>query len=104
MNMPQIPLDQLESHPDNANRMPPALLAKLRAHIKKSGEYPPLIVRRVGVSSDAKGGGASEGEIAEPHDSPLVRMNRGTHGRGENDVGGEKQAARYQILDGHHRA
>lgn len=43
--MPALPLDVLDPHPDNANRMPPELQAKLAAHIRITGEYPPLIVR-----------------------------------------------------------
>ena len=61
--MPLISLNALDAHPDNANHMPAATLAKLITHIRDSGEYPPLIVR--------------------PH---------------------PKNADRFQILDGHHRA
>ncbi len=43
--MPNIPLDLLDNHPDNANRMGDDLLAKLVAHIRDTGNYPPLIVR-----------------------------------------------------------
>jgi len=40
-----IPLDDLEAHPLNANIMPEDLREKLRAHIKRTGRYPHLIVR-----------------------------------------------------------
>jgi ParB-like chromosome segregation protein Spo0J len=40
-----IPLDDLLPHPLNSNVMPEDLQAKLKAHIKKSGRYPHLIVR-----------------------------------------------------------
>lgn len=50
--MPIIALDHLDSHPDNANRMTPALLEKLTAHVRQSGEYPPLIVRPHPASAD----------------------------------------------------
>ena len=43
--MPTIALDLLDDHPDNANRMGEDLLAKLVAHIRDSGKYPPLIIR-----------------------------------------------------------
>jgi len=43
--MNTIALDDLESHPENANRMPEDLLEKLVEHIRQSGQYPPLIVR-----------------------------------------------------------
>jgi len=41
----QIPLDDLAPHPLNANTMPEDLREKLRAHIKRTGRYPHLIVR-----------------------------------------------------------
>jgi ParB-like chromosome segregation protein Spo0J len=40
-----IPLDCLLPHPLNSNVMPPDLQAKLRAHIKRTGRYPYLVVR-----------------------------------------------------------
>jgi len=43
--MKRIALNKLTAHPDNANRMPEDRLAKLTAHIERTGQYPPLIVR-----------------------------------------------------------
>ena len=43
--MPTIALDLLDNHPDNANRMGEDSLAKLVAHIRDNGKYPPLIIR-----------------------------------------------------------
>ncbi|MCH8152187.1 MAG: ParB-like nuclease domain-containing protein [Planctomycetes bacterium] len=43
--MPNIPLDRLDEHPGNANRMGESLLEKLIVHLRESGDYPPLIVR-----------------------------------------------------------
>ena len=40
-----VPLDDLLPHPLNSNVMPPYLQAKLRAHIKRTGRYPFLVVR-----------------------------------------------------------
>ena len=40
-----VPLDDLLPHPLNSNVMTPDLRAKLRAHIKKSGRYPFLVIR-----------------------------------------------------------
>src|SRR3989454_1302888 len=40
-----VPLDDLLPHPLNSNVMPPDLQAKLRAHIKRTGRYPFLVVR-----------------------------------------------------------
>jgi len=40
-----IPLDDLVAHPLNANVMPPDLSEKLKAHIKRTGRYPFLVVR-----------------------------------------------------------
>ncbi len=44
--MPQLALERLHAHPENANRMPVPLLAKLIDHIRDTGDYPPIIVRR----------------------------------------------------------
>ena len=44
--MPLLALNHLDPHPANANRMAPHLFAKLKAHIARTGDYPPLIVRR----------------------------------------------------------
>ena len=40
-----VPLDDLLAHPLNSNVMPPDLQEKLRAHIKRTGRYPFLVVR-----------------------------------------------------------
>lgn len=40
-----IPLDDLVPHPLNTNVMPDDLRQKLRAHVKRTGRYPHLIVR-----------------------------------------------------------
>jgi len=45
MTLQWIPLDHLEPHPENSNRMPPRLLEKLKAHIQRTGLYEPLVVR-----------------------------------------------------------
>ncbi|UCD52735.1 MAG: ParB-like nuclease domain-containing protein [Phycisphaerales bacterium] len=41
-----IPLDKLIPHPDNPNRMSRANFGKLMRHIKRTGCYEPLVVRR----------------------------------------------------------
>jgi len=41
----QIPLEDLTAHPLNSNVMPEDLREKLRAHIKRTGRYPFLVVR-----------------------------------------------------------
>lgn len=40
-----VPLDDLLAHPLNSNVMPEDLQEKLRAHIKRTGRYPFLVVR-----------------------------------------------------------
>src|SRR5262245_21026475 len=40
-----VALDDLLAHPLNSNTMPPDLQEKLRAHIKRTGRYPFLVVR-----------------------------------------------------------
>lgn len=41
----EIALDKLIPHPDNANRMSRAALAKLVRNIERTGCYEPLVVR-----------------------------------------------------------
>lgn len=43
--MPQILLDKLHPHPDNANRMTETVRRTLTDHVRDSGRYPPIIVR-----------------------------------------------------------
>lgn len=50
--MPLLALASLDAHPANANRMAAGLFAKLKLHLERSGEYPPLIVRRHPARSD----------------------------------------------------
>jgi len=45
MSTRMIPLDDLVPHPLNANVMPADLREKLKAHIKRTGRYPFLVVR-----------------------------------------------------------
>ncbi|MGH9867094.1 MAG: ParB/RepB/Spo0J family partition protein [Candidatus Polarisedimenticolia bacterium] len=40
-----VPLDDLVAHPLNSNIMPPEFQEKLKAHIKRTGRYPFLVVR-----------------------------------------------------------
>ncbi len=40
-----VPLDDLVAHPLNSNVMPEEFQAKLKAHIKRTGRYPFLVVR-----------------------------------------------------------
>jgi len=43
-----LPIDRIDAHPLNSNRMPEALLDKLASEIRRTGLYPPIIVRPVG--------------------------------------------------------
>ncbi|QNN23016.1 ParB N-terminal domain-containing protein [Planctomycetales bacterium ZRK34] len=74
MNITSIPLAQLRAHPLNSNVMHEQLLTKLVDHIERSGQYPPLIVRRMDDQS--------------PDASPSE---------------GDSASGVYQVLDGHHR-
>ncbi|MCC7145140.1 MAG: ParB-like nuclease domain-containing protein [Phycisphaeraceae bacterium] len=61
MEIQIISLSKLHPHPDNCNVMSPQLLKKLAGHIKRSGRYPPLIVRpwaEAQSESQAEAGGA----------------------------------------------
>jgi hypothetical protein len=42
----RIPLDKLLPHPENPNRMAKANFEKLKRHIRQTGNYEPLIVRK----------------------------------------------------------
>jgi len=42
----RIPLEQLSAHPENPNRMSKSNFEKLKLHIKRTGNYEPLIVRQ----------------------------------------------------------
>ncbi len=42
-----LPIDRLQAHPMNPNTMPDLLLKKLVAHLKRTGFYPPVIVRPI---------------------------------------------------------
>jgi hypothetical protein len=99
MTLQWIPLDHLEPHPENSNRMPPRLLEKLKAHIQRTGLYEPLVVRplQCGTRSaecevqDNSKNSAAEPSVAEsasltPHSALLTPH------------------VQYQILNGHHRA
>jgi len=77
MTLQWIPLDALVPHPENSNRMPPKLLAKLKANIQRTGLYEPLVVR--------------------PIASSVAEAERPASGAAKCDL-------QYQILNGHHRA
>ena len=87
MTLQWIPLRALEPHPENANRMPPHLAEKLRAHIERTGLYEPLVVRPM----PDNGAGAR-------HASPLPAVD------GDLESETSNLRCRYQILNGHHRA
>jgi len=79
MTLQWIPLDALEDHPENTNRMPPHLVEKLQAHIARTGRYEPLVVRPMpGIEANGDRSLALAGEA--------------------------RNTPRYQILNGHHRA
>ncbi|HUU91250.1 MAG TPA: ParB/RepB/Spo0J family partition protein [Phycisphaerae bacterium] len=81
MTLQWIPLEALEAHPENSNRMPAHLTEKLKAHIERTGLYEPLVVRPMATHASSR-----------EHPEPRPR------------VAGTAGAARYQILNGHHRA
>jgi len=120
MTLRWLPLDALDSHPENANRMPEALLEKLRSHIERTGRYEPLIVRpmqnaeRRTQNKRQKGvngaGRAREGIRVErrrglppaAHDG--ARCVSPARKRWATSAPTDNGSARYQILNGHHRA
>ena len=104
MTLQWIPLEQLQPHPENSNRMPPRLLEKLKRHIQRTGLYEPLVVRPLpGTGETAAPAmplapgeytGGSAAADAHPREGPPC-----IHGGLS-----ETPASRYQILNGHHRA
>ncbi len=83
MTLQWIPLEALEAHPDNSNRMPPHLMEKLKGHIQRTGLYEPLVVR------------------------PLRNVDCGLRIERQETKVQPDQAnpqSHYQILNGHHRA
>jgi len=83
MTLQWIPLDALEPHPENSNRMPAALLEKLKGHIRRTGLYEPLVVRPAPTDGDRPASGAAN---QDPHTSHAPPKRK------------------FQILNGHHRA
>ena len=59
MTLQWIPLDALEAHPENSNRMPARLMEKLKCHIQRTGLYEPLVVRPLGAKYQILNGHAS---------------------------------------------
>ncbi len=124
MTLQWIPLSSLRDHPENANRMPPRLVAKLKAHIARTGRYEPLVVRPLPDHDKQSRGGSPHPPRATPSRDPSrdpsrVRKHAGTPeapgspGAGEAPAGegtrrltaaAREGTPRYQILNGHHRA
>jgi hypothetical protein len=82
MALEWIPLEALEPHPENANRMPPSLREKLRDHIARTKRYEPLVVRplppRPGDAPDA----SRRHQILNGHHRAMVLKELGhTHAR-----------------------
>ncbi|MGB2998861.1 MAG: ParB/RepB/Spo0J family partition protein [Phycisphaerae bacterium] len=48
MTLKWIPLEALDPHPENANRMTEHLFEKLKGHLERTGRYEPLVVRPLG--------------------------------------------------------
>lgn len=76
--MPRIPVELLIPHPDNANRMNDAMLAKLSRHIERTGKYPPVIVRPHPTEKEKY-------QILDGHHRLLVLQQMG-HNEAECDV------------------
>ena len=82
MTLRWLPIDRLEPHPENANRMSADRLEKLKGHIARTGLYEPLVVR------------------------PMRNAECGMRNKRQNGENGKNatRSVRYQILNGHHRA
>ena len=87
-----IPFHQLHAHPANANVMPAALLAKLEAHIRDTGQCPRLIVRQL-PSEDA----SPRYQILDGHHRAIVLQRLGRTSA-ECDVWPDIDDARAALL------
>jgi len=94
MTLEWIPLDALEAHPENSNRMPARLLEKLKEHIRRTGLYEPLVVRPLGERGTRN---AERGTQDKETTTAAV-----VAGVPRSDF--RVPSCRYQILNGHHRA
>ena len=110
MTLRWLPIDCLEPHPENANRMSADRLEKLKGHIVRTGRYEPIVVRPIPVRS-AAGHGTLAGRACRGSTASRTRAREcGPKGsfEGTGRVRSKRQngenSARYQILNGHHRA
>jgi len=99
MTFQWIPLDALEPHPENSNRMPPHLLEKLKGHIRRTGLYEPLVVRPL---KDDCGFRTRSSQPAGCFGGRRRVADCGVNGGGSPATA--EPTGRYQILNGHHRA
>ena len=111
MTLQWIPLEALVPHPENSNRMPPRLLAKLKANIQRTGLYEPLVVRPAnfgsrisdfGLTAGGKGGtgDSGRGTGTAPAQVPSNPKSEIPNPKSET----VNPPCQYQILNGHHRA
>jgi hypothetical protein len=119
MTLQWIPLEALEPHPENSNRMPAALMEKLLGHIQRTGRYEPLVVRPLSLprALAPRAPGALEVQAPGPavFRAPGVSPGLSPHEENSASAGdnpeltlGARRAKdkgpRYQLLNGHHRA
>jgi len=95
MTLQWIPLDRLQPHPDNSNRMPQRLMEKLKGHIQRTGLYEPLVVRPLNCGLRIANCGLKNSKTHLPPDGP-------TDANPQSAI--LNPQLRYQILNGHHRA
>jgi ParB-like chromosome segregation protein Spo0J len=91
-----IPLEQLHAHPGNANVMPERLLAKLQAHIRDGGRYPPLIVRPIAPATNDPSGPPAY-QILDGHHRAIALRRLG-HAQARCDVWDGIDDARAALL------
>ncbi len=100
MTLLWIPLEALQPHPENSNRMPPHLMEKLKTHIERTGLYEPLVVRPMG--HDAACDDETTEKMPPTSRSGLETGRRAARGDLKSEISDLR--CRYQILNGHHRA
>jgi len=83
MTLQWIPLEQLQPHPENSNRMPAPLMEKLKRHIQRTGLYEPLVVRPIHCELPAAAGNPQCGYqiLNGHHRAEVLRQLGHTHAR-----------------------
>jgi hypothetical protein len=81
MTLQWIPLDALQPHPENSNRMSAPLMEKLKGHIRRTGRYEPLVVRPLPCGGPAAAGDPHYQILNGHHRADVLRQLGHSHAR-----------------------